>query len=1125
MSDRAQMIVRIVANAAELKKALAEGTSGIVTTTAAMQKLASSLDGSKLIQRAHNIVAAINEIGGASKLTSEEASRQLATIDRAMEKLSLSSKPIPQDMVNTANALRGVVDASKPIPVTTSWFGDLAGQVKATALGFVSAQAVIGVVQTGFRLLTQFVGDSVEAYAASEASSKKLTTALRLQGPAAQAARDDYDALAKQFQRTTVFEDDLISSMQTLLVQVGNVMPSQMGRALTAATDLASGLGIDLEQATTLVAKAFAGNTESLGRYGINIDEARFKTEGATYVLDEIQKRFGGQAQAELDTYAGKVKQMANAWGDVKEGIGRLIVEDPVLKAALELTNRALTDQETATNGASNAWGVWAGLLPQSVQAFRGAREELEPYAELINTIAESTRMVAAIPPPKPVTFNVGRQNQFGPSDADVQKIIQNLKDTDEAQKKAAAAAESHAKALADVRRKIADATRDTGNLTAAQIASVKSYEDVGLTAHEMGLAIGVSELAIKKYQDGQKDSADVAKQWGDVQKSMAEQTRVAVSNLTKQLESEWKKEAEARASSLVRQLATHREVTEQVRQLGMSATEKRLSDIDRELQAKLRALATEANQDNAYISDIRDGYEALAQHQRDLVTGTADTIVERMRNAGVQTRADLAQTAANARRDYDQMVAAGGVFSEKTIKHYKKVAEEAERAAEGTTSSWDRTYSAFGDVATILDAIPGKVAEIGAMAARAGQAVMKNLADGNVWGAVIAGATAAVGILTKLFGVSQKELEGRKVVADMEKQLQSMLTTAQKTAAGNDSWKMTTIAVRDAYLAAGRTAAEAEVAVAKLWASSKGGAEAAKAAADEINAVIGDQAGPWARAEEAIQKYGFSFDELGSKIQASRLLETGKELLADFQALTFVGVDTNAIIERMSGSVSDFVQKAMATGTEIPAAMRPMLEQMLEAGKLIDSNGNALQDLEGLTFATTLTEGFKQVTDAIYAVRDALVGGVGGAIDDLGKRKVVIPVEYDYRGGEIQEGAETLHRGIAYVRKHHQGVSNVLPFRPPVIAHKGLLPDEVPAILQTGEAVLNRRAVASMGTEQISALNGGGSMGGDVMVDVHNYVTVNQDGQVLEHRIERKVRRMAVTGELRPRAAAGRGY
>ena len=50
------------------------------------------------------------------------------------------------------------------------------------------------------------------------------------------------------------------------------------------------------------------------------------------------------------------------------------------------------------------------------------------------------------------------------------------------------------------------------------------------------------------------------------------------------------------------------------------------------------------------------------------------------------------------------------------------------------------------------------------------------------------------------------------------------------------------------------------------------------------------------------------------------------------------------------------------------------------------------------------------------------------------------------------------------------------------VRAHRGLMPDEVPAILQTGEAVLSRRAVNAMGSNRVSDMNAGRTGGGSVI-------------------------------------------
>lgn len=91
-------------------------------------------------------------------------------------------------------------------------------------------------------------------------------------------------------------------------------------------------------------------------------------------------------------------------------------------------------------------------------------------------------------------------------------------------------------------------------------------------------------------------------------------------------------------------------------------------------------------------------------------------------------------------------------------------------------------------------------------------------------------------GFFRNLFGgPDAEELAGRELVARYEANIQSMLTETQKMEIGNESWRRTVVVVRDAYLALGRTEAEALAAVEALWNSSREGAEAVEAAMKPI--------------------------------------------------------------------------------------------------------------------------------------------------------------------------------------------------------------------------------------------------------------------------------------------------
>jgi hypothetical protein len=301
---------------------------------------------------------------------------------------------------------------------------------------------------------------------------------------------------------------------------------------------------------------------------------------------------------------------------------------------------------------------------------------------------------------------------------------------------------------------------------------------------------------------------------------------------------------------------------------------------------------------------------------------------------------------------------------------------------------------------------------------------------------------------------------------------------------------------------------------------------EQAKKVIEEINAAFGGQDAYLQRLPGLMEKYGLTWEEAGQKAKQAHMDEIAKALIQDFADLSHAGFDVSVITEKMSKSVNEYVQQAIKTGTEVPSAMKPLIQKMIDMGTLTDDNGTKITSLEdsGITFATTLTEGFSSIVDAIHELTRAL-GGVPEAMQRI-PRNVDIDVNYHEHGTSGGHYDPEYHSGTASVEKFHRGTAKILPFRP-IIAHAGLLPDEVPAILQTGEAVLNRRAAAALGTRTISALNGGadpsGMGGGD---EVHVYVTVDgETGEVKDKRIERVARRMALTGRLKPRAACGRGY
>jgi SLT domain-containing protein len=268
-------------------------------------------------------------------------------------------------------------------------------------------------------------------------------------------------------------------------------------------------------------------------------------------------------------------------------------------------------------------------------------------------------------------------------------------------------------------------------------------------------------------------------------------------------------------------------------------------------------------------------------------------------------------------------------------------------------------------------------------------------------------------GAFKSLFGgVSAEEKKGREAVQAFEKQLASTLTTTQKAAAGNEQWKMTVIGVRDAYLATGHSEAEAEAAVKRLWDSSKKGAAETEAAIKAVQDVMDEQKKDQEDLQAAIQKYGFTIDQLGPTMRRQQLTEQAVGLENDFRLLVGSGIDVNTVLEKMGGSINDFIHLAMRTGSEVPAEMKPMLEKMVEMGQLTDANGNKIENLDdaGLSFSETMTQGFDRIVKKLDEVFTKFLG-IGDAVNSI-PRNVDIEVNGRYNGPDIPTYEEAGIRG-----------------------------------------------------------------------------------------------------------------
>lgn len=219
--------------------------------------------------------------------------------------------------------------------------------------------------------------------------------------------------------------------------------------------------------------------------------------------------------------------------------------------------------------------------------------------------------------------------------------------------------------------------------------------------------------------------------------------------------------------------------------------------------------------------------------------------------------------------------------------------------------------------------------------------------------GAAIGGVVG--GLLGWIGGSSKAKAEAAKLTAEIEKQRQAFI----KNAGGLEILQS--------------KAREAGLTLDAVFNAKT--LEAYNKAVDDLNAKFEDLTQANQDLEAAMEKYGITVEQLGPKFAQQQLDKQAAQLLKEYMLLNAAGVDHTVIISKMGPELQKYVNQSLAAGTAIPENMRPILEEMLRLGLLTDEAGNKLENLDGLKFTESLTEGLSRAIDAINRLVAALLG------------------------------------------------------------------------------------------------------------------------------------------------------
>ena len=274
----------------------------------------------------------------------------------------------------------------------------------AIGVGAVSAAAAAGLTAL-FSGSTELAKAQIEAETKLEAVLGNVASIQARGAGAAAQAKEKLMGVASELQQIGVIGDEVtLAGMQQLATfQLSEKEIATLAGGMTDLLAQQKGLNASQEDAVAIgnmIGKVMQGQTSALSRVGITFTEAQEQAlkmgnaEQRAAVLAEIlQQNVGGVNAALAQTDQGKIQQMANAWGDMKEEVGKVTLSikgkfaSVIMKNIPTVQKLGTTLMSTISKFADVAMPALDSVITHVTPVVEGALTRLGSFAESMGPV------------------------------------------------------------------------------------------------------------------------------------------------------------------------------------------------------------------------------------------------------------------------------------------------------------------------------------------------------------------------------------------------------------------------------------------------------------------------------------------------------------------------------------------------------------------------------------------------------------------------------------------------------------------------------------------------------------------------------------------------------------------
>jgi hypothetical protein len=170
------------------------------------------------------------------------------------------------------------------------------------------------------------------------------------------------------------------------------------------------------------------------------------------------------------------------------------------------------------------------------------------------------------------------------------------------------------------------------------------------------------------------------------------------------------------------------------------------------------------------------------------------------------------------------------------------------------------------------------------------------------------------------------------------------------------------------------------------------------------------DKTNAFKTVEQEMSDVGLTADDMNGKFKQMKDEETARTLAQEWQDLAPYVNDVNVLAGKFGDQIEGMVKDSMDAGVAIPESMKPIIQSLIDQGKLVDDNGDKITDMSKLTFEKDpLQEALDTLNDTMKDLDDWLKNKLPQDLSDLGKTTVspTVDVGVTYHYNDPGPGAQ----------------------------------------------------------------------------------------------------------------------